>query len=303
MSIKKSVILALLLLGISVSHADAQIQNKFLFWGSAGYSSLLTDAKNIDAFGNVGFGFGGGYEFQANRFKIHTGIEYVNLRSNLRLNDFTHSRLMLDTEDDEYMGHFKFSGNKDRYKFGYVNIPLMFGGQFGHFYFLVGGKFGLNLSASSTTESTIKSTSTYPAFMVDFENMPNHFFTTVNEETKYKIAFEQNISAAFEMGFYLKKEASNIHYRFSLFCDYGLNKIYSNPSPQDVLLSKYGADYFQPVLNNFLLSNQTKVNALYAGLKFTLVLSAKKQASCRCEEYVNLSNRKLKKRKGNSWDR
>ena len=295
---KRNIILVLCAVFAFVLGASAQIQNKILVWGSGGYGSIFTDAAEISASGGIGFGGGIGYEFQAKRFIINTGAEFINLRANLKLDDFYHRRQMSDTENDEYIGHFYFSNSKDQYKLGYLNIPLMLGVQSGRFYVLGGAKIGLNMFTNSKVECMVKSTSTYPAFMEDFEDMPNHFFTTVSENEKYQVTFDTNVSAAFEAGFYFRNTSESFNCRLSAFCDYGLKNINNNSSGQNLIISKYGSEHFRPVLNDFLLSHQTKANTLYAGLKLTLVFGLKKQENCNCEKDIKI---KRKSSRGLLW--
>ena len=259
---------------------------------------MLTDVPNLHSSIGYGFGAGAGYEFRVNKFMVHTGAEFVNLHPNLSLDDFVHHAKMIDndTQITEYTGHFKFSDNSDRYNLGYVNIPLMFGVDFGRFYFLAGGKVGLNMFSESNVKTTVKSTATYDPFIVDFENMPNHFFTTTEENTNYPIAFDMNISAAFEMGFnFGASDKNNTYYRLAYFCDYGLATIYTGSQTQNLLVSKH-SDHFQPALNNFLMSNQTEAAALYTGVKLTVVLGTKKPPICKCEEYTKPVSRKKPKK-------
>ncbi len=124
---RKSIVLILNVFILIIFHAGAQIQNSFLFWGSGGYSTLFTDASGIKTSGGAGLGIGAGYELQIKKFKIHTGVEYVNLNSSFKLDAFTYDITMFDTEDDEYTAHFWFYNNKDSYKLGYINIPVMLG--------------------------------------------------------------------------------------------------------------------------------------------------------------------------------
>lgn len=280
----KEIKIIIFILFVSIySIVKGQIHHDILIEGMGGYSSFITDAETLHGGIGFGLGIGAGYELSIKKFKIRTGVEFTNLRPVLRMDNFIYDAEMLDTEGDPYLGHFHFADNKDRYSLGHVNIPLMFGAQFGRVYFLVGGKAGLNLFANSTTLTTLTTSGTYPSYIGDFENMPNHFFDKVDEKADYKLDLGLNYSVSLEIGTYLAGlGSSGIGYRISLFCDYGLKDVRQGLKTGDLMISKH-PDYFQPVLNDFLLSNETKANLLFVGVKFAVVFGFDKESPCRCE--------------------
>lgn len=277
-------------------------KHSILFSGSGGYSSLMTNADNFSSVGNVGFGVGAGYEFHYKKFRVQTGVEFTYLNSGLTLADFSQDKNLIDSEGDSYIGHLKFMNNQESYKLGNVNFPLMFGTQFGKMYLLAGAKVGINLLGTSVMKTTIATTATYPQFIDDFENMPNHLFTQTTEQAEYPVKLELNCSLSGEAGIYLGGGGNAVNeskaaYRLSFFFDYGLLNVHNDAIAEDLILDKTTGIPFEPVLNSFLLSANmtgTKLNTLYAGLKFTVELGLKGEKYCHCEDYKNL-NRKFKK--------
>ena len=178
----------------------------------------------------------------------------------------------------------------------------MFGTQFGKMYLLAGAKVGINLLGTSVMKTTIATTATYPQFIDDFENMPTHLFTQTTEQVEYPVKLELNCSLSGEAGIYLGGDNSTANetktaYRLSLFFDYGLLNVHNNAIAEDLILDKTTGSPFEPVLNSFLLSDNmtgSKLNTLYAGVKFTIQLGLKGEKYCHCEDYKNL-NRKARR--------
>ncbi len=140
--------------------------------------------------------------------------------------------------------------------------------------------------------------------MDDFEDMPNHFFTTVNENAGYHPSFDLSLAAAFEMGLYLRKQSdNNLNYRLSVFCDYGLKNIHSNSEARPLILNKYDEPYFEPTLNSFIFTDKSKVNPFYAGIKLTIILGIQKQEPCNCEGYIRDNKRTKRTHKALPWGR
>lgn len=284
---------------------EAQVKNNILFWGSGGYSSLMTNTQNIIPMGDVGFGLGAGYELHYNSFMLQMGAEFTYLNANLKLQDFSQDKDLIDIEGDPYVGHLNFTQNSDHYKLGNINIPLMAGAQFGNLYLLVGGKVGLNILGTSNVKTLVSTTATYPQFIDDFSNMPNHALTETNEEATYPVKLELNGSVSAEAGIYLGTsdiKAGKPRYRMSLFCDYGLLNVHDNTVNDDLILNKnVEISNYEPTMNSLMRSvslQNSIVNTLFVGVKFTVELGLKEKVDCHCEPYqVFRTNKKTKRYK------
>ncbi len=287
---KITVTITLLLLFTTTLHVTAQYKNNLLVWGSGGYSSLLTDAGKIDSKGNVGVGVGGGYELHYKWFRLQVGAEFTFLNAGLQIHDFVHDVYLRDNEGDYYTGHHYFTDNKDMYRMGNINIPLMLGAQFGGFYFLVGGKAGLNLFTNATMSPTLNITGTYDKYIGDFANIPDHNFGESTDQVKNPVTLGFNAALSAEVGFYLPiGESKNIKYRLSFFGDYGLLNVHDNSQSQSLMLNIAESPYYKPALNNLMLTENMKgsvVNPLYVGVKFTVLFGLIDRGDCMCEPYT-----------------
>lgn len=287
-----------------VTAQDTKVKHNILIWGSGGLSSLKTDATTLTPLPNAGFGLGAGYELHYKSFMLQTGAELGYYNTGLQLPSFTQDIYnMTDTEGDTYTGHYQFSKNQDLYKLGNINIPLMVGAQFGNIFFLAGGKLGLNLMGSSTTQTLVVSSGIYPQFIDTIRNQPDHGFTQVLEKANYPLKLALNCSLSGEAGIYLgsaptatSSNDGKPKYRLSVFYDYGLFNVHNNNSvSQDLWVSVAGADLNLRGLNSFMLStpfNKNVVNTIYAGVKFSVLFGFKGKPDCHCNDFAEVKQPK-----------
>ncbi|MDR0829062.1 MAG: hypothetical protein LBN95_02995 [Prevotellaceae bacterium] len=214
---------------------------------------------------------------------------------------------------DKFVMKYKFDKAKDVYNVGYVNIPLLMGAKFDNgFYFLLGGKFGLNMFAKAVSSTTdYATTAIYPEFIDEFGNMFEYSLASgisATDKTTFRLGY--NIAASAEIGkTYFFNKKSRWQYRLALFADYGLlnvnlpnNVSYINTDgnfigiqpggdidPKDVRLNSILTSYqaynqqldangdLQPMLNS-----PRSVNPLLVGIKFTLLFDLGNKEPCNC---------------------
>ena len=285
-----SIILTIALSLLFVNNLMAQRQNGGapVIWVNTGYSSLLSSETSIQDIGKIGVAIGGGYEWRISNFILQTGVEFHLHNSAMKLDDFTHiEKDLIDSELDPYDGKFKFTENKDHYRLGNLNIPLQLGFSFAKkYFFLAGGKLGINLFGTSRIESGVTSSGAYPQFFDDFENMPNHLFDSQKKENTQEIKTALNYMVSAELGTNLKSSSeknSKLSYRISLFADYGLANIYAGEGK--ALIYNQGSNYYQPFLRSFLDSDILRnrhVSSLYTGIKLTILIQGRDKYDCRC---------------------
>jgi hypothetical protein len=187
---------------------------------------------------------------------------------------------------------YKFKKYKEYYQIGYLNIPLLFGGKFGNFYFLAGGKFGINILAMAKTSARHSAAAYYPQFMDIFGDMNDHSLVVEyksGDNTYFNGKLNYSVSASFEAGMVFGKM------RIALFADYGLlniNKNYvstKNTNGNFVYIPATDPVYTGSVDPNIIrhtgiiTSNQSsssKVYPLIAGIKLTVSLQKKYPPEC-----------------------
>lgn len=283
------------------NNVAGQHTHNVVLWGEGGYNSMLTNSDLLQSQGGIGYGAGLGYEFNYKKFVFQTGAGISKNNSAFLMNDFVYSTPLVDSEGDNYTGNFSFSGTEEKYDFTNINIPIMVGFRSKKVFVLAGVKAGFNLSGQTKLTTTVTSTGTYPQFIDDFENMPDHYFYTESEQYHYPAALALNVSAAFEAGFLLWKYIEGRPtYRLSAYFDYGLKNIHNGKFSNNLVFPKSGTTVFEPQLNSFLMSDifQTKdLNSLMVGVRLTVRFGIRGQVDCKCDFYHDYSKRPKAKRR------
>lgn len=204
------------------------------------------------------WGGGGGaalfYELQYKHFLFRTGFGMDYTRNMLKLDAPDYNAVIAEYPTMVYHYDLKNYSEYTNYGIGYV--PVYFGGLFRRFFFLAGAKVGVLPFGGSTqpkTDATIWATD---ADVIDpMEGLYTHYmtdYTFTGEKTAF--AFNRlNAMASIEVGLNLDKRAwadekelkrmnkaqryanmrkkkpfkDCLHYRLSLFADYGLSNLMS----------------------------------------------------------------------------
>lgn len=247
--------------------ATRDIHHYLGFWGYAGYSSLFqkfdaTAPFSTKAVGGFGGGAGIGYQLKYRHFLLNTGVEYEHFNSlnNIFAPDgqpLVSEFSMLPYNTMTYTYTFNKFGT--RTSAGFVQIPVLFGGEWGRYYFLAGPQVGLNLLGRSATSTLLTTTITDTELIDPLNNMFTHALVvdepynrkpaTVNYQ---KMQFGLNVGLHAEAGLYLdewirplfsqkkgqsrpaqrggKKQqgADKWRFRLGVFADYGLINIQSS---------------------------------------------------------------------------
>ena len=221
-------------------------------WGYAGYSSLFQNIKNDELSGKSVGGFGGGvglgYQMQYKHLLLNAGIEYEHYNSLTRLisvsgEPFTRAFPMLPYPSMEYIYHF--DDIRDKSSAGFLQIPILLGGEWGRWYFLAGPKLGFGVYGRSASQSYVTTNIVDHELIVPLENMMNHALVE-NEfyqgnQTKMKYGFDLSLAA--EFGIYLdewihsksergkkneqKSFWDNFRYRIGVFADCGVLSVHN----------------------------------------------------------------------------
>jgi hypothetical protein len=292
MKIQKKHKLFLALCLMFIFNLSAQTTHNIYLSGAGGYSSfLLKDAPSFTANSSWGGGFGAGYEMNVRSFILQLGTEFTYLNANLGLENFTQQVDLIDNDNpsESYTGNYNFSGNSDYYRFTNINIPLMIGFRTGSFYLLAGGKISFSLSARSATTTTVLSTGTYPGYIDDFEDMPNHSFGETEEKRESTGKFPLNAYLSGELGFYLNvNSTSKTKFRVAAFADYGMMNLHGNATNESLIPEIEDiASPYSPHLNSFIRSENMRnsiVNNLFVGVRFTVLFGFEQESrGCGCD--------------------
>lgn len=284
-----------------------------------GYGLLLDskfetlDRFDVSSQGGVLAGLSMFYELQQGNFLFQTGLDFDYLNSTSVLSDFTINR-SLDYPDYPMIYHYGFNGWKEARNVGMVSLPVMAGAQYDRIFFLGGVKVGIPVFANYSTRGMLDITATDEQFIDPLENVYTHHILSEEQKDKGSLSLKlPSVALAAEVGIDLDEWLAAppprrrrgmrrpkrtfkqlLHYRASLFVDYGLlslndyEKNYASARPLDMAdpesakghlpVFKEGSPYLKGV--NTTLSTEgarsALLNPLTVGLKFTVMYEFEK---------------------------
>ena len=281
--------------------ATAQVKNYISVWGDIGEASLLSKLDNMpsNASLGVGGGLGVGYELKKDHFLFTVGVGANISHSAFDLRGGESTFDAVDTEGDALQFIISTNERKDYYTNYAVQVPVMMGGEFGRFYFLVGAKFDLSAMCKTNVKAMVRTIGDYTntlGFIDQFTNMPEHgFYENAPFETKTgEINFNPNAIASVEIGWRLGLVAKGTGYdvpkpktiyRLSLFADYGLIDLHRRGNKEfftwtDAVIDQDCLNYIG--MNDVLSTTRAprSVNNLQVGVKFTVLFQLPERKHC-----------------------
>ncbi len=273
--------------GFAFTRLNAELEHYLTLNGNLGFASLLNSIEGQPVSPGMDTELGIGYRVFYNDFVFATNIALsYNLYSSSHRMVNTHID-MLDTEGDPFKMHVYVNNGKDLTHALNLNLPLLVGGEWGRFYFLVGPKFAYNVYGTVNTTADCTTSGVYERFYEDFYNMPNHQFRNeqqITTEETPKLKWNFNLMAHAEIGWsintgYLQKKINNepqkITWFASLYADYGLLNINTVPNgATDLFYYKETNEGVKYYLTPLLLSSSASgavFNNLNIGVKFTVL--------------------------------
>ncbi len=292
-----SALLLLIAIQTAVTLANAQTSHSLMLWLDGGATSFFDNIEESKYAIGGGGGAGFGYELQHKHFLLDIGVGFEYGATSTFMHPYTVDIAgLVDSEGDTYTGHFTFDKRRDISNLGYVNIPLLMGGRFNHFYFLVGAKLGVNLIYNANVQSNVTVKGTYDKYLGLWENMPNHNFGTTELATESPIAFNSiDLKGSLEMGyrFDIKKPnewspTSPVSFRIGGFIDYGILNANSGINNYGYATVPENGDVGQISMNHVFVSNLAEeklINNFFLGVKFTILFRMPSPKDCRCDFY------------------
>lgn len=260
------------------------------FNGDMGYSALLHSIPNQPVSAGMNANIGLGYKLFKDKFIFTAGVEgaYQLNANDLKNMDFEIP--MIDTEGDAFKMHVLVNESKDYTHMLNLNIPLLFGGEWGRFYFLIGPKIALNLYGAATSSAVYTTYGEYDDYYDDFHDMPNHQFESNKKMSSgtLPMKWNMNIMAHFEIGgrvghYYKYKifrtNDDKVYMYLAGYVDFGILNIHAAQPGKPIFEYKDTPDkglqfYIQPLMTSSLSDNAI-VRNLNVGIKYTIYLPTK----------------------------
>lgn len=313
-------LILLALLGTTMMFAQTKRQIRdshidFIYLtGDMGYHGFLNNYEYLRNGAGVGAELGLGYRMYHNHFIMSVGVEGKYGFASVLPTDETRSFPNTpDSEGDLMTLNAKINNRKDLIQTLDLQIPVLLGGEWYHFYFMAGAKAGLNAWGSAVTQAKVTTSGTYNRFPTDFEDMPNHQYLTDAplRSDKQKISFRPQVYATAEIGYRFGElyrvngaDIPKSKYRFYLaaFAEYGLLNMHKTTGTQAAVVPYQTPDgsysFMVSPAYNSVTYRDAVVNNLMVGLKFTVLFQLPKGKVCViCKEHrpAALQTRRLPK--------
>lgn len=279
------------------------IHHSLGLWGYAGYSSLFQNIKTDEVYGKSIGGFGGGigigYQLQYQHLLFNTGLEYEHYNSLTRMLSMDNGGVltqrynMLPYETMEYI--YYFDKIKDHSAAGFLQIPLLLGGEWGRYYFLAGPKLGFGVLGNSRADAYVTTRIEDRELIGQFGQMGNHalvdnYYLESKNSAKFQYGFDLTVAA--EFGIYLdewihskqvrgqksqnKTFWDNFRYRVGVFADCGVFNMLSTGNNGGLI--RYDSEVkspldlsMMPVFGIELKNNEkARVNPFLIGVKVAI---------------------------------
>lgn len=252
--------------------------------GDAGYSAMLhTIAGQKPSTGVAGM-IGFDYRLYHNSFIFSAGVEGMYELNVNHLDDHDEAIRMMDTEGDIFNMHVHVDKSKDLAHMANVNIPILFGGEWGRFYFMVGPKVAISLYGMTASSAQITTYGEYDRYYDDFYDMVNHQFVSNQymSSATLPLKWNFNIMAHAEVGGRVGHMFKHRQFRLNpdkirmflgAFVDFGLLNLHASSGGAPVFgyreTDKGVQFYLQPLLHSSLADNAVFRN-LNIGIKYTI---------------------------------
>lgn len=283
---------------LATLHADQNwklinIDDKHYFSISAsgGYFTLLESIDEIKTKGGAAGLFGIGYEFRFRHFYLATGVDVQYGVSTLTMAPFDVHAQILDTQGKPVNYHYHIEGYTDRQKDFRFGIPLMLGFYTNSVYLGVGAKFAYAPQTISYPTITYQTYGSYEQYIEDFENMPNHFYTTYTTTGRNEVKMHPQGYVIAELGYDILNKERQSNYalcsvlKIALYAEYGLNSCMTGAKFDQ---QSYEVNETNPSLLNVDAYyachdlSRKRVVPFYVGVKVSFLLRIR-TANCQCE--------------------
>ena len=280
--------------------------------GDAGYSSLLHSISGQKPAVGMNMNIGADYRLLHNNFLFSAGVEAMYELNANQLDKLDVSIPMKDTEGDLFDMHVLVDKSRDLSHMVNVNIPLLVGGEWGRFYFLVGPKVSLNLYGVTSSSSKVTTYGEYDRYYDDFYDMPNHQFVSGQQmsSASLPLKWNMNVMAHIELGGRVSHMYKHQQFRLhpdivrmyvAGFVDFGLLNIHSHSNGSPLFEYRETDEgvqfYIQPLLLSSVADNAVFRN-MNIGIKYTVAFELPKQGKSFIYDYKK-SGREHIKRGGN----
>ena len=279
----------------------------------AGYSTLLHTMEGRPMSPGMNGNIGVDYRLFHNNCIFSIGAEGMYQLSANKMEDLDVTLPMVDTEGDLFGMHVQVDKARDLAHMVNVNIPILVGGEWKRFYFMVGPKVSLNIYGAGSSTATFETYADYTRAYDDFHEMPNHLLASglqMSSNTvpvkweRLNIMAHAEIGARFNHMFKHKQFRINpdkVRMYLAAYVDFGVLNLHTVQGGAPVFgyqETDHGVQFYSQPLMISSLANGVTFRNLNVGIKYTIAFEGRQRKKSYIYDY-NRVERDYRKRGGN----
>jgi len=288
---------------------DPELRHFVSLHGDLGYSALLHNMAGQKPAAGMNTNIGVDYRLFYNNFLFSVGVEGMYELNANRLNERDETIHMKDTEGDLFEMHVHVDKSRDLTHMASVNFPILFGGEWGRFYFMVGPKVSLNLYGATSSSAQFTTYGEYERYYDDFYDMPNHEFKSGHEMSSgvLPLKWNLNIMAHAEIGgrighmfkhrmFRLNPDMVRMY--LAAFVDFGVLGLHNGKNGAPLFQYRETDEGVKFYLTPLLLSNVADnafIRNMNVGIKFTVAFELPRHGKSYIYDYDKVERGYLKR--------
>lgn len=189
----------------------------------AGYARNMAQTNSNGAAGGIDFG----YRMEQNHFLLDVGLGGQYWFSRERLQPKTETQPAVDNEGMNYTRYTTWSDRDNDMHRASIFLPVMVGGQWYDFYFLVGGKANLTLWGQNQEKGLYSVAAGYDRYIGLLHSLPQYGWVTdvpySGDAQKADMEFDLRLAAevSYKVASYRKRLLETACY-VGLFAEYGI---------------------------------------------------------------------------------
>lgn len=280
--------------------------------GDLGYSALLHNISGRKPSTGMNTNIGVDYRLYHNNFLFSGGLEAMYELNSNKMDNFDETIRMMDTEGDAFDMHVLMDKSRDLSHMVNVNIPLLIGGEWNRFYFLIGPKFSINVYGATSSRVQYTTYGAYELYYDDFYDMPNHQFESRQTASSGALALKWNfnIMAHVEIGGRLghfttykvfRRNPDKTRMYLAAYMDFGVLNLHTGKEGSPVFeykeTDKGVQFYVQPLMLSNLAAGAIFRN-LNVGIKYTIAFELPQRGKSYIYDYDRIENH-YRRRGGN----
>jgi len=245
-----------------------------------GYSAMHPYQVSVKSLNGYAAGMTLLYEYQHNHFLMDIGGGFTWQQAGWGLNDILQmpNQRMVDSQGDEFI----LSSTVRRWdvvRRGVVDIPVLFGGEWGLGYLLGGVKVGIGVLDYSTMQGAVSTWATYNQYFVPIHDAANHGLYTdqpIQQPNSFlaNIDLRLSLEAGVNMAQVETPVGASVKLRLGAFVDYGF--FFSQVDANPVVLTRNSnhLDLSSYQMQPILVQGSHWLDNLVAGIRLTVLIGA-----------------------------